>query len=258
MSITTVAVYVDDIILIGNNVSTIQSLKSHLHTIFNIKDLGQLSYFLGLEVSYLLDGIALSQRKFSTDLLRESGLQPFKKGVTPLPLQLKLHSNDSPLYSDPTQYRSLVGKLNFLTHIRPDLSFAVQVLSQYMQQPTELHFQALRHTLNYVYSTSGQGILLQGSNALHLHAYSDSDWEACLDTRRSITGYVILFGNSPISWTSKKQQTVSTSSSEAEYRAMATVASEVTWLVHLLEEFGVENLRPITLACDNQSALHIA
>ena len=115
------------------------------------------------------------------------------------------------------EYRCLVGKLNFLTPTRPDLAFTVQALSQYMQNPTITHFQALQHTLHYVASTAGQGILLNGSAQLTLHAYSDSDWGSCLDTRKSVTGYIILLGSSPVSWKSKKQVTVSKSSTEAEY-----------------------------------------
>ena len=127
-----------------------------------------------------------------------------------------------------------------------------------MQSPTQEHFSAFTHTLNYIASTSGQGILLKGSDHIQLHAYSDSDWGACLDTRRSVTGYIMMFGHSPVSWKSKKQNTVSKSSSEAEYRAMSAVASEITWLVRLLEELGVCNLQPVTLHCDNISTIHIA
>jgi len=114
------------------------------------------------------------------------------------------------------------------------------------------------HTLAYVQSTLHHGILLQGSNKLSLQGFSDSDWAACPTSRRSVTGYIILLGSSPISWKSKKQGTVSRSSSEAEYRAMAQAASEITWLVRLLDELGVSNLTPVKLSCDNQSALHIA
>ena len=257
-SLTVAAIYVDDIIITGNNNSIIQSLKTHLHNTFSIKDLGRLNYFLGLEVTYIDNGIVLTQRKFTSDLLKNSGITQFKRVATPLPLNLKLHANNSPLFHDPTRYRSLVGELNFLTNTRPDLSFTVLALSQFMQSPTELHFQALTHTLHYVATTYGQGILLQAADTLKLHAYSDSDWGACLDTRRSITGYVILFGNGPVSWKSKTQDKVSRSSSEAEYRAMAAVASEIVWLVRLLEELGVDNLKPVSLECDNISALHIA
>uniref|UniRef100_A0A803M4B8 Uncharacterized protein n=1 Tax=Chenopodium quinoa TaxID=63459 RepID=A0A803M4B8_CHEQI len=135
---------------------------------------------------------------------------------------------------------------------------AVQCLSQFMQMPRSSHLQALTHTLNYVASTAGQGIIFKGGMDLRLQAFSDSDWGACADTRRSITGYVMMLESSPISWKSKKQPTTSKSSSEAEYRAMAAASSEVAWLVRLLGDFGVTNLKPITLHCDNQSALHIA
>ena len=116
-----------------------------------------------MEVSYLDQGIAITQQKFATDLLRDSGISTFKKVVTPLPLNLKLHSTDAPLYSNPTHYRSLVGKLNFLTHTRPNLAFTVQTLSQFMQHPTKAHYKALTHTLNYLASTVGRGILLKAS-----------------------------------------------------------------------------------------------
>ena len=112
--------------------------------------------------------------------------------------------------------------------------------------------------LAYVQGTLHHGILLKGADHLSLQGYSDSDWAACPTSRRSVTGYIILLGSSPISWKSKKQGTVSRSSSEAEYRAMAQAASEITWLVRLLEELGVSNLTPVKLNCDNQSALHIA
>ena len=161
--------------------------------------MGLLHYFLGLKVSYLDHGISITQQKFSKDLLRASGLSTFKRVVTPLPLNLKLHLSDSLLYPNPTHYRSLVGKINFLTHTHPDLAFTVQTLSQFMQNPTEAHYQALTHTLHYFAYTLGQGILLKASNQLHLKAYLDSDWVACLDTRRSVTGYLLLFGSSPIS-----------------------------------------------------------
>ena len=252
-----VIVYVDDIIITGEDVPSILQLKQHLHDTFSIKDLGQLHFFLGIEVSHLKNGIVLTQRKFTREMLTESGLDVSKQAKTPFPLHLKLHSDEGDFYSDPAQYRSLVGKLNFLTHTRPDLSFAVQALSQFMHAPRQSHFLALHHVLRYLASTIGQGIPLHATEQLTLQGYSDSDWASCPNTRRSITGYVILLGTSPISWKSKKQCTISRSSSEAEYRAMAVASSEITWLVRLLEELGVKGLKPVKLNCDNQSAIHI-
>jgi len=218
---TIIAVYVDDILTTGSNSAEIDHVKKHLHTLFGIKDLGKLHYFLGLEVSYVDEGIILSQRKFTTDLLKDSGLHNSRPACTPLPLNCKLDPNQGDLLSDPTYYRAMVGKINFLTHTRPDLSFTAQTLSQFMQNPRTSHLQALHHTMRYIQGTIGQGIILKATDQLFIKAYTDSDWAACPFSRRSVTGYLIHLGSAPISWKSKKQCTVSKSSSEAEYRAMS-------------------------------------
>ena len=136
-------------------------------------------------MTYVPEGIIISRRKLASDLIKESGFTPTHKVATPLPVHLKLQASNSPLYQQPTHYHSLIGKLNFLTHTRPDISYAVQSLSQYMQHPTDDHYSALLHTVNYVAHTLHQGILLQGSPSLQ-----DFDWGACVDTRRFVTGYV--------------------------------------------------------------------
>lgn len=142
-------------------------------------------------------------------------------------LQLRNSVDSVDTYHDPKHHISLVGKLNFLTHTRPDISYAVHTLSQYMHTLMLPHLQTLHHVLRYLAHTLGQGILLQATAHLTLQASSDSDWASCPNTTRSVTGYVLLLGNSPTSWKSKKQ-TISRSSSEAQYRAMAAAAAEVT------------------------------
>ena len=117
-----------------------------------------------------------------------------------------------------------------MTHSRPDLSYAVHPLSQFKQTPRTSHTMALEHTLSYLKGTSGQGILLNASGPLILKAFSDSDWASCSFSRRSVTGYMVMLGTSPISWKSKKQPTVSKSSAEAEYCVISQAASAVTWL----------------------------
>lgn len=221
--------------------------------------MGLLHYFLGIEVTYLPQGVVLSQRKFTNELLALCEDIDFsKKAVTPLPLNMKLQDSEGELLINPDVYRSLLEKLNFLTNTIPDLCCAVQTLGLFMQQPRTSHLLALHHTLRYVFHTSRKCILLNGFTELVLQAYSDSDWASCPDTCRSVTGYILMLGNSHVSWKSKKQYTVSRSSSEAQYRAMANAASEVTWMVRLLTELGLKNLTAVTLHCDNQSALHIA
>ena len=210
-----------------------------------------------MEITAVSQGLIMTQRKFSKELLATCNMNLSKTAKTPLPAGLKLSGDCGALCTDPVLYRSLVGKLNFLTHTRPDLCYAVQTLSQYMHQPRVQHHEALHHVLRYLAGSLGQGILLAATDQLTLKAYSDSDWASCPDTRRSVTGYVMLLGSSPISWKSKKQATVSKSFSEAEYRAMSAAASEITWLVRLLQELGVPALTPVKLLCDNQSAIHI-
>lgn len=257
-NLTIVAVYVDDILVRGSDPDEIAILKRHLNSLFGIKDLGLLHYFLGLEVCNLPEGIFLSQNPFSSELIDLVPLPGSHVPVTPLPINLKLHVDSGEPLTDCSLFRTLVGKFHFLTHTRPDISFAVQTLSQFLSAPTSEHWQALLHLLRYVKGTIGYGLYLRPSSDLQIHAFCDSDWAACTSSRRSITGFAVLLGRSPISWRSKKQSTVSRSSSEAEYRAMAQTASEISWLVRLLGDLGISDLQPLSLHCDNQSAIHIA
>ena len=171
---------------------------------------------------------------------------------------LKLRPDSGKPITDPSLYRKLVGKLNYLTNTRPDLAYAVQFLSQFLQDPREPHWQAVMHTLRYLSKDYTKGIYLNASTDLTLEAYCDSDWASCPNTRRSVSGYFILLGGSPILWKSKKQATVSLSSAEAEYRSMRRVTAELAWLTRLLHEFIVPAIVPVPLKCDSQAAIYIA
>jgi len=145
-----------------------------------------------------------------------------------------------------------------LTHTRPDITYAVHFLSQFVAAPTSQHHQASIRILRYLKNAPGQGIFLQATGDLQFKAFNDSDWASCSTTRRSVTGYVIYLGQSPISWKSKKQPTVSRSSSEAEYRALASTTCELQWLIHLMHDLQIQVSQPSLLYCDNQSAIQIA
>ncbi|KAK1397357.1 Cysteine-rich RLK (Receptor-like protein kinase) 8 [Heracleum sosnowskyi] len=155
-------------------------------------------------------------------------------------------------------YQRLMGKLIYLTVTRPDIVYAVHILTKYMQQPTTEHMTAVKHLLKYLAGNAGQGILLASKYAAQLTAYCDSDWASCAFSRRSTSGFCIMLGASPISWKTKKQSVVARSSAEAEYRDMALVSCEVTWLSTLLKDMGLHDLPPTVLNCDNQAALAIA
>ncbi|KAM3344263.1 hypothetical protein P3S68_026355 [Capsicum galapagoense] len=233
-SIVVLGVYVDDILLAGNDASEIQALKSFLDEQFMIKDLGFVHYFLGLEISHTLSGYLVHQKKYIIDLLSEFHCSSASPVLTPLDPHVKLFVDYSALLLDPSVYRRLVGKLNFLLHTRPDISFAVQHLSQFFMAPRVPHMLVGIHVLRYLLNDPAQGILLSSSTNFSLQAYADSDWAACPITRRSVTGFFFLLGGSPISWKSKKQPTISLSFAEVEYRALHKHISTHLQLADLL------------------------
>ncbi|XP_026430000.1 uncharacterized protein LOC113326496 [Papaver somniferum] len=252
-----VLVYVDDIIITGNNDLAIQDLKHKLESQFSLKNLGRLQYFLGLEVSRSPKGILLCQRKYILDIVNDCGLLGAKPSPSPMEKHLKLLPYSGDPLSDPSIYRRLIGRLLYIQVTRPDITFSVNYLSQFMQQPCSGHLDAAHRNVRYLKGTVSHGIFLSASSTLSLSGYTDSDWAGCLTTRRSTTGYFTMLGDSPISWKSKKQPTISLSSAEAEYRALARLTSELQWLHYLFTDLRITIPRPIPIYCDNQAALHI-
>ncbi|XP_052181063.1 uncharacterized mitochondrial protein AtMg00810-like [Diospyros lotus] len=251
-------VYVDDIIITGPDLTVIDSLKSFLHSQFKLKDLGRLRYFLGLEIAQSKSGIFLSQRHYTLQILEDTGFLGCKPVHLPMVHNLKLSMHDGELLEDPSIYRRLIGQLLYLTISRPDITFTVHKLSQFVSHPRKPHLDVVHHLLQYLKSTPGQGLSFLASSSLQLRAFSDVDLGSCLDTRRSVTGFCVFLGDSLVSWKSKKQTTMSRSSAEAEYRALASTASEITWINQILMDFHVFILSHALLFCDNQAAMHIA
>ncbi|KAK2995291.1 hypothetical protein RJ640_013500 [Escallonia rubra] len=257
-SFTAILIYVDDILLTGNDLQEIERLKNFLLKRFRIKDLGDLKYFLGIEFSRSKKGIFMSQRKYALDILQDLGLLGVRPDKFPMEQNLKLTPTDGILLSDQTKYRRLVGRLIYLTVTRPDIVYSVRTLSQFMHEPRKPHWDAAIRILKYIKGNPGQGLLFPSTNNLALKAFCDSDWGGCHTTRRSVTGYCIFLGNSLVSWKSKKQANVSRSSAEAEYGAMANTCLELTRLRYILQDLRVPQVAPTQLFCDNQAALHIA
>ncbi|GKA76542.1 retrovirus-related pol polyprotein from transposon TNT 1-94 [Tanacetum coccineum] len=174
-SFTTILVYVDDILIVGKDSGFISTIKKHLHTQFNIKDLGPLHYYLSIEFLWNSSGLTMTQRKYALELLEFTNILDSKPISTPIDPIIKLNSTDGYLLPGPSTYRTLVSKLLYLTITRPDLSFAGQALSQYSLSPRSLHFDALIRVLRYIKLCPGQGLFFPVKNNLHLTTYCDSD-----------------------------------------------------------------------------------
>ena len=220
---------------------------------FKIKNLGDLTYFLGLKVARNNSRIHLSQRKYTINLLHETGMQDCAPMPTPMTHSSHLSSIEGiPLNRDETSaYRKLIGWLIYLTNTRPDIAFNINNLSQFVSAPTKFHQQAAFKILRYLKSNPGFGIFLSSRSPIHLKDYSDSDWATCPDSRKSITDFSVFLCESLIAWKSKKQQTISKSSSEAEYRALAATTCELQWLTYILQDLGLVFTSPTTFYCDN-------
>lgn len=222
-----------------------------------MKDLGSLKYFLGIEVARNQNGIFMCQRKYTLDIITEAGLLGSKPVAFPIEQHHQLGLAEGPLLPDPARYRRLVGRLIYLLATRPDITYAVHVLSQFMQSPRTDHLEAAIRVVRYLKGTPGQGILLKSDCDLKLHGWCDSDWAGCPLSRRSVSGWFVTLGTSPVSWKSKKQDVASASSAEAEYRGMSKTVRELKWLRQVFLDLGVTHPSPMDLHCDNQAALYI-
>ena len=250
-------VYVDDILVTGSSSSLVQRIIEDIARKFFIKDMGALGYFLGLKAIRTPNGLHLMQRKYITDLLNKVDMLHAKPVSTPLPSSPKLTLNSSTTLSDPHEYRMIVGSLQYLALTRPDISYAINKLSQYMHRPTTDHWQAVKRVLRYLSGTLTHGIFLQKQKNPMLHAFSDADWAGYSNEYVSTNAYIIYLGSQPISWTSKKQKGVARSSTEAEYCSVANTAAEVRWVVSLLRELGLPIRQTPTIYCDNIGATYL-
>uniref|UniRef100_A0A2N9HU41 Reverse transcriptase Ty1/copia-type domain-containing protein n=1 Tax=Fagus sylvatica TaxID=28930 RepID=A0A2N9HU41_FAGSY len=215
--ITILLLYVDDMIITGDDVQGIQDLKHFL---------------LESRTSKIVD--------------------------TPIEYNNRLNTHDGEPLPDATLYRQLVGSLVYLTVTRPDISYAVHIVSQFMAAPRSLHYAAVLRILRYLKGTLFHGLHFSSQSSLTLQAYSDADWAGDPTDRRSTTGYCFLLGNSLISWRSKKQSVVARSSTEAEYQALADTTAELLWLRWLLQDLGIDCSTAVLIHCDNRNAIQIA
>ena len=252
------AVYVDDINITGSDDAEVAATKAYLAQHFVTRDLSPPRYFLGLEIAYRPGQMSICQRKYVLDLLEETGMMGCKPASSPMEQNVDWWDNATALLEDAGLYRRLVGKLIFLTVTRPDISYAVSVLSQFMQAPRSIHLEGVYRLLAYLKRAPRKGLLYRRQGHLHIEAYSDSGFAGDKEDRKSHGGYATYVGGNLVTWRSQKQSIVSRSSAEAEYRAMADTTAEMLWLRSLLTELGFPPEGPMQMHCDNMAATFIA
>ena len=258
--ITCLIICVDDMIITGNDEEEIAELRKNLFHEFEMKDLGLLKYFLGIEVLRSKKGIFINQRKYILDLLAEIGMIDCKPTDTPMVQNHGLQMKEGAKLTDRGRYQRLVGKLIYLSHTRPDIAYSVGVVSQFMHSPQEEHWEAVLRIVKYLKGTTEHGLMFEKHGHLEIHGFTDADWAGNPNDRRSTAGYFTFVGGNLVTWRSKKQKVVALSSAEAEaeFRGIKSGLTEVLWLRRLMTELDLQSTLPCRLFCDNKATISIS
>ncbi|XP_034681071.1 uncharacterized mitochondrial protein AtMg00810-like [Vitis riparia] len=253
-------VYVDDILITGNNDQFVQHVITQLNNQFALKDLGDIDYFLGIQVKHTSVGMHLSQAKYISNLLQKTKMLHVKPVPTPMVSNQSLSNSGNGPFSNTQLYRSTVGALQYATITRPNITYSVNRVCQFMQAPLTAHWKAVKRILHYLVGTLHHGLHLQHSFNSHLNitGFYDSDWASDVDDRHFTSGYYLFLGPNLVSWHSRKQHTVSKSSTEAEYQSVATLVAEISWLQSLLKELNISSSTTPVIWCDNLSTVYLS
>lgn len=255
-----ILVYVDDILIASKDTSAINAVKASLKSIFDIKDMGDAGTFIGIDIQRDRKAgmMKICQERMAAELVAKYGLNDSKSKSTPLTTGIQLTKSEAnELDKEKYPYSELVGSLLYLSACtRPDITQAVGVLTRFMAKPSVAHWQTARSLLRYIAGTTDYGIIFDKKKDNSLLAYGDADYAGDIDTRRSTTGYVFLFGGGAISWSSRLQPTVAASTTEAEYMAAAAAVKESLWLRKLMADFN-RPIKTLTIYCDNQATIRL-
>ncbi|KAK6160261.1 hypothetical protein DH2020_003642 [Rehmannia glutinosa] len=247
-----VCLYVDDLLIMGSSHDSIMDTKRMLKRNFDMKDMGTADVILGIKISRTHDGIILSQSHYVEKVLKKFNAFDISPSKTPIDLSVNLVANEAEPPVDQTRYRALIGSLVYLTASRPDITFAVGVCARFQSAPKESHMTTTMRILRYLKGCQEVGLWYPKECGFKLIGYSDSDYAGCRVDRKSTSGTCQMLGNRLVSWFSKKQNSIATSTAEAEYIA----TSQVLWMRQQLRDYDVEE-KEIPIMCDNTSAIAI-
>ncbi|GJS16241.1 retrovirus-related pol polyprotein from transposon TNT 1-94 [Tanacetum coccineum] len=249
-----VQIYVDDIIFASTNTAMCNEFANLMTTKFKMSMMGQMSFFLGLQISQSPRGIFLNQSKYASEIIKKYGMLTSDSVDTPMVEKSKLDEDLQGTPVDATLYRGMIGSLMYLTSSRPDLIYAVCLCARYQAKPTEKHLNAVKRIFRYLKGTINMGLWYSKDTGMSLTAYADADHAGCQDTRRSTSGSAQFLGDKLVSWSSKKQKSTAISSTEAEYIALSGCCAQILWMRSQLTDYGFQ-FNKIPLYCDNKSAI---
>jgi len=261
------AVYVDDLIITGKELKDINNFKESMRKRFQMTDMGETSYFLGVEIERnRREGtLKISQQKYAKQVLESFGMQDSNPVSTPVDLSVTLSQNMSPQEKDQKvemekiPYQNAVGSLNYLAiGTRPDIANAVGEVSRFNSNYGKQHWAAVKRIMRYIKGTASMGIIFSKDHGSSISGYSDANYATDIDERKSTSGYVFTLGGGAVSWKSKRQKSVAASTTEAEYMALKLASQEAKWLKRLYEFISGSTQGSIRIAEDNQGAIKLA
>ncbi|KAK6131602.1 hypothetical protein DH2020_034616 [Rehmannia glutinosa] len=253
-----VQIYVDDIIFGSTNKELCDKFSNLMQGTFEMSMMGELTFFLGLQVKQLKDGTFISQTKYTRDLMKKFGMEEKSSVKIPMNTSVKMDMDADGKPVDQTRYRALIGSLLYLTASRPDITFAVGICARFQSAPKESHMTAAKRILRYLKGCQEVGLWYPKECGFKLIGYSDSDYAGCRVDRKSTSRTCQMLGNRLVSWFSKKQNSIATFTAEAEYIAAGNCCAQVLWMRQQLRDYEIEEKEIPIIFCDNISAINIA
>lgn len=253
-----VSIYVDDLIFAGNDDSLVEEFKQTMKQEFEMTDLGLMRFFLGVEIRQNSEGIHLCQKKYAQEVLERFKMVDRNSVKNPIVPGVRLSKEGGGEEVDATLYKQMVGCLMYLTVTRPDMMYVVCLISRFMAKPREEHMMAAKRVLRYLKGTLELGIFYKKGSELNLQAYTDSDYAGDVDDRKSTSGYVFLMSGGAVCWSSRKQEVVTLSSTEAEYVVATSCACHCVWIKGVMEQDFLEQCKCMEIFCDNTSSIKLS